>query len=199
MLGKHREAAIVLCSRDGHKPVDDFLLEHQHHVGDVARRVEPANEQGGRHIVRQIGDDPAWCCAEVKGLDLQGIGFDKIESPPRRGLQLEQGPERPGIDLDRHDAGSAFQQEGARETSGPRADLDNGSLAERCRGAGNAPREVQVEQEVLAEALPGIETVCCDRFPQGRQGLDGVHAQAPRRRAMSSAMSMAARRLAGSA
>ena len=55
------------------------------------------------------------------------------------------------------------------------------------------------EQEMLAEALLRIEAMRRNGLAQRRQCGDAVHGQCRRRRAMSSAMSMAARRLVGSA
>ncbi len=50
---------------------------------------------------------------------------------------------------------------------------------ERRRGARDAARQVEVEQEVLAEALLRIEAVRRDGLAQRRQGRDAVHAQCP--------------------
>ena len=65
--------------------------------------------------------------------------------------------------------------------------------------ARDAPRQIEIEQEVLAEPFAGVEPVCGDCLAQRRQGRDRIHFQMLRRRAISSAISMAAIRLAGSA
>src|SRR5262249_13160814 len=97
----------------------------------------------------------------------------------------------------------ALQQQGAREAARARPDLDDGALVERLGSARDAPRQVEVEQEVLAEPLAGIEAVTGDGLAQRRQRRHArshlIHAQVLRRRAMSSAMAIAAIRLAGSA
>ena len=83
------------------------------------------------------------------------------------------------------------------------APLDDGTGVERCRGPRDAARQVQVEQEMLPEALAGIEAVGSDGLAQRRQCGDRrdhrLGGQLPRRRAMSSAMASAATRLDGSA
>ena len=199
MLGQHREAAIVLRPRHGDQTIDDLLLEHQHHIGDVVGGMKPPHQQGRRHIVGQIGHDPARARPEVPRCNSKGIGFDQFEPPSGGRLQLAEGAESPGIHLDGNDTGRPFEQQGAREPARTRTDLDHRPFAQGRRGACYATRKVEVEQEVLAEALLRVEAMRRDGLAQGRQGLDAVHAQGRRRRAMSSAMSMAASRLDGSA
>ncbi len=74
--------------------------------------------------------------------------------------------------------------------------VPSSSSAARAR---DAARQVEVEKEVLAEALACIQPVPGNGLAQRRQGRHAVHPQLPRRRAMSSAMARAAIRLVGSA
>ena len=75
---------------------------------------------------------------------------------------------------------------------GTGADLDDGDAFERARRAGDLGRQVEVEQEILAERLAGVEAMARDDFPQRRQSVGGE-----RHRVSRSASLMAAIRLAG--
>ena len=68
-----------------------------------------------------------------------------------------------------------FQEQGAREAAGTGPDLDHGAAGERRRGARDAPGQVEVEQEMLAEALARIEAVGGDGLAQRRQPGEFVH------------------------
>ena len=61
-------------------------------------------------------------------------------------------------------------QQGARQAAGAGADLDDGAAVERPGVADDLPRDVQVQKEVLAEALLGRQAVGVERFTQGGQG-----------------------------
>jgi hypothetical protein len=164
----------------------------------VSAACSQRTSRGVRDVVGQVGDDAARRRAKRGRIDGQRIGLDDLQPALCRGLELGQSVERPRIDLDRHDAGRPFEQQGAGEATRPGADLDGRALIERRGRAGDAAGQVEVEQEMLAEAFAGVEAMAGNRLAQRRQGRY-VHRQVPRRRAMSSAIAKAAIRLAGSA
>ena len=57
------------------------------------------------------------------------------------------------VALDRDDVARAFEQQRAGEAAGAGPDLDHVGMVERRRGARDAARQVEVEQEILAERL----------------------------------------------
>ena len=159
----------------GPQPVDDLLLEHQHHVGDLVRLLQPTHQQGRRDIVRQVGDDPTGRGAELRQDSPQSVGLDDLQSPGRRPDQLLEGGDGPGVDFDGDHVAGALKEQGAGEPPRAGTDLDHGSFGERRRGTGNAPRQVEVEEEMLAEALARIKTVGGDGLAQRRQPGERVH------------------------
>ena len=75
------------------------------------------------------------------------------------------------IALDRDDALGAFDQQRAREPAGAGPHLYNRAPLERPCGACDPPRQVQVEDEVLAEALLGPQAQRADDIAQRRQSV----------------------------
>jgi len=62
--------------------VHHLFLEHQHHVGDLIGRMQPAHQQRGGDVVRQVGHDTARRRAERGGLDRERVTFDHLEAAP---------------------------------------------------------------------------------------------------------------------
>ena len=88
---------------------------------------------------------------------------------------VRQLPPAPGraalVALDRDDALSPFKQERAREPARARADLYNRAALKRPRRPRDAARQVEVEEEVLAQALLGREPQRADDVAQRRQAV----------------------------
>ena len=100
--------------------------------------------------------------------------------------------------LDGDDAGRAFEKQRPGEAAGPRANFDDGRSFERSGGAGDAAGEIEIEQEILAEALArakprGADDVAERRQPVRRAQGAGVRAW----RCMASASRKASIRLRG--
>ena len=68
------------------------------------------------------------------------------------------------VRLDGENFGRTLHQEAARQPAGTRADLDDQRVAERSRGAGDPARQVEIEDEVLAEALLGAKIEALDHL-----------------------------------
>ena len=163
------EAAIGLGAGLGDDALGDLLLEHQRHAREPGRpglRLEPADQEPGGDFVGKVGDD-----ANV--LAVTAVPTSAGQSPVERvaGMHFEtarivrgdlgQGRQAARVALDGDDAGGAFQDKGAGETAGARPDLDDGCAGEIAGAAGDAARQVEIEDEVLAEALPGVEADAC--------------------------------------
>ncbi len=70
----------------------------------------------------------------------------------------------------------ALDEQRAGEPAWAGAHLDDGHALERTRCAGDAPRQIEVEQEILAEALLRRETCRADHLTQRRQTVGRAHA-----------------------
>ncbi len=125
----------------------------------------------------------------------QGVGLDDPQAT-RRGLgeSLEQACE-PGVGLDGDDPGVRFQQ-GAGEAPGAWSDFEDALARFELGQPDDFAADVEVEQEVLAEAFVRLDA---GRREGGAGGGQGVQVHAARRRAMSAASRIAAIRLSGRA
>jgi hypothetical protein len=174
MLRQDGQAPIVLGAAGGCDPIDDLFLEHQGHRCDVIRLMQPANEQGGRDIVGEIGNNAPRRRAEARHIDLQCIGLMHSQAAGGRLLQIVQRGDRPPVDFDCDESRRAFEQKGARETTRTGSDLDHRALVEWARRAGDPSRQVEVEEEVLAQPLAGVQSMSGDGLTQRRQPRNGV-------------------------
>src|SRR6266567_6727392 len=84
---------------------------------------------------------------------------------------LERG-DAARIAFDRDHVLGAERQQGSGQSARPRPDLDHGDVFERGGGAGDAGREIEIEQKVLPERLARAEAVAADEIPQRRQRID---------------------------
>src|SRR5205814_2650232 len=75
------------------------------------------------------------------------------------------------VALDRHHALRTLEEQRAREAAGSRTDLDHGPARERARDSGDAPRQVEVEDEILAQALARAELEAAQDLAQRRQAV----------------------------
>ena len=102
-------------------------------------------------------------------VEFECIALDQLE-PPRicRG-QLGQRGEATPVALDRDDMGGPLFEQSPRQPARPWPDLDNGAAVERPGGACDAPRHIEVEDEILPEAPLRRDAVPGDQFAQWRQ------------------------------
>ncbi|MNN62006.1 hypothetical protein D3C81_1772740 [compost metagenome] len=97
---------------------------------------------------------------------VQGVALDDGQAAGAVIQFAEQGDEA-GVLLDQnHLAGVAFQ-DGAGQAAGAGADLDHSAAVERTGVADDLARHIEVQQEVLAEALLGQQAVGVERFAKG--------------------------------
>lgn len=99
------------------------------------------------------------------------------------------------ITFDCHYEGVLIEQ-GSRQASWSRPDFDGGATRDIAGGAGDTGGQIEIEQEMLAEAFVGDDPVARELITKWRQRAHGV----VRRRAASRAASaIASTMLAGSA
>ena len=115
--------------------------------------------RGVRDAIGQVGDD---ACrrrqAEGAIVDLTRIGGDNVEPAQDRAVgHIPQGGEAALVLLDGDDAGRAFDKQRSGQAARPGPDFDDGRSFERSCGAGDAAGEIEIEQEVLTEALAALK------------------------------------------
>src|SRR6185437_12869156 len=151
----------VLAAGLGNDAVGDLALEHEHEPVEPRRpglRLEPTDEEGGGDAIRQVGNDagsPARCKRAV--VYFPCVGGDDVEPVWIERGDGGEGSEAALILLDGDDARCSLKKKGTGEPARPRPDLDDGRAFERPCGAGDTSGQIEVEQEVLAEALLGGE------------------------------------------
>ena len=132
---------------------------------------------GGGDVVGQVGDDLGAFAAEqrtrierrrVAGYDLEAAGVSLRNIFQRRQRTL--------VALDRDDAFGAQREQRARQSAGTGADLDDGGVFQRPRGARDARGEVEVEQKILSERFARRQRVLLDDVAQRRKVVDRAHA-----------------------
>ena len=99
------------------------------------------------------------------------VAFDDLEAARIARRDFTQRGQAAMVALDGDDALGALEEQRAREPARPGANLDHGASFERSRGARDAPREVEIENEILAEALLGGEAV----LGGSRRAAAGAH------------------------
>ena len=184
-LGDHRQPPVGLDAGRGDDALGHLLLEHQHHApvpGRPGLALEPADEQQRGDVVGQVGDDHRLgrrCRRQARASrprarrrNAPRAGPDSARRwPPAPAGSARRAPRRRRA---RHPPGRA--RASARRA---RPDLDHGAARERAGGAGDAPRQVEIEDEVLAQALLGGQPERADR---PRPAAAGRRGSRPRRR-----------------
>ena len=180
---------------------DDTLghlaLEHQHHHV-VPRRPrldrEPADQQRGRDVVGQVGDDFRLGAAEQRPrIESLRVGVDDIQPSRITSRNRLKRGQRACVVFDGDDTPRAQRQQRPRQPAGARPDLDNGRILKRTCGARDPRGQVEVQQEVLAQRFAGRERVLANDLAQRWKVVDRAHDA----QAMRAASRNAAIRLAG--
>ena len=102
-------------------------------------------------------------------IERQRVALDQLEPAGIARRQLAERGETARVALDRDDAPRAFRQQRAGQPARSRTDLDHGRVVEPPGGARDAPGQVQVEDEILPEALARRDAVARDDLAQRRQ------------------------------
>ena len=154
--------------------------------------------RGVDDAIGQIGDDAGRRGQRERAIvDLPGIGGNDVEPSRIERRDIGQRRQAALVLLDGDHAGGAFEQQRPGEAAGAGAYLDDGDLFERPRRAGDAPGQVEIEQEVLAEAFLGGEPEVADHLAERRQAVGRGHARASVFSCMAAARRSASIRLRG--
>src|SRR5262249_30767189 len=150
----------------------------------------------GRDIVGQVGDDlGARAIKHWTWIEGLRVGADDVEPAGiALGDRLKRR-KRALVALHRDHAPRAEREQGARQSARARSNLDHGRILQRASGARNPRREVEIEQEILAERFACRKGVLANDLAQWRQVVDRAHAGFEA--AMRAASFSAAIRLAG--
>ena len=153
-LQHHREPAVVLVARPRSDPVDHLLLQHEVLVVDGVARLEKVEQDRRRDVVGQVADDaqlsPRRDGGQGREIDVEDVGLDDVE--PGRAAQPRG---QVAIELDDRERAAALEQRTGQRTPA-RADLDEGLTASRIDRIDDPVEHRSVDQEVLAEPLPGV-------------------------------------------
>src|SRR5262245_17799276 len=179
--GEDGKASVALGAGGGHDAFGDFALEHQREPV-VPRRPwlerQPADQQCGGNIVRQIRNDPRRRRTEERArIEVEGVAGNDLEPPGVACGDLLQRGNRALVALDCDHASRAGHEQGTREPTGAGADFDHLHAFERTRGARDARGEVQIKKEMLSERLFGAKTMPPDHLAERRKVIDGAHAR----------------------
>ena len=193
----HRQPAIGGPARRREDARRDLFLDHQRHRGDALDRAQPGDQQRRGYVVGQVGDDrdPR---AEASGRDRARVALDHPEPAGMGGGELGERRRAAPVALDRDDARGRRFEERAGEAAGAGADFHHRRAGERLRAADDPAGQVEVEQEMLAESLPGAEPVPGDHLAERREAVSQPRPPAaPRRRARRPSAQPCARRRSG--
>lgn len=104
-------------------------------------------------------------------VDLQRVAFDDGQAARIMSCNFSKGWQAALVTLD-CDHMRSLRQKRARQAAGAGADLDDDRIVEWPGGAGDAAREIEIEKEILAERLLGVEAVARDDLAQRGQIVD---------------------------
>jgi hypothetical protein len=173
----------MVRTRLSHDPLANFLLEHQRHrrperVVDI--RSEPVDQQLRADIVGQVGNDLGRStigqCCQIR---FERISLHHLEPAGIMRSYLGQDWQAAGIALHRDDARGALGQQGPREPTRARTDLEHGEALERARRPGDLGGQVEVEQEILSERLFRRQPVRGNDIAQRWKAVGGGGHQTP--------------------
>ena len=171
-MREHRKAAVSFGAGFRHDAFRHLALKHQHQAivaGRPRLNFQPADQKDGRDIVGQVGDDANIGIPQMLGgIEFQRVAFNDRKTSRMVSRNLLQGRDGAPIALDRDHPRRPFRQQRARQTAGTGSDFNDGD-ASAARGACDAPGQIEIEKEILAERLLRGETVLADDLTQRRQ------------------------------
>ena len=109
-------------------------------------------------------------------IEVLRVGADDLQPSRIAPGNLLQRRQRALVALDGDDAPRAQRQQRARQPAGTGADLDDGGIFERARGARDPRGEVEVEQEILAERFARRQSMLANDLAKRRKVVDRAHA-----------------------
>src|SRR5439155_9551597 len=107
---------------------------------------------------------------ECRRVELERVGGDNFEALGISRRKLAQRCKAAPVAFNRDDPAGAAAQQGPRQTARTSADLEDRRMVEPTRRPGNPTGQVEVEQEILPEALVSDDAAARDDFAQWRVG-----------------------------
>ncbi len=160
-------------------PFADLALEHQRQALDPLELAEPLDQQRGRDVVGQVGDDADPAGAELGEGELAGVRLDQLEAPARGLGKLLERLDAARVALDRDHPRRAGREQGPGQAAGAGSDLDHGAPAQIAGRRRDPAEQLGIEQEMLAEPLVGAQPEALDDGPERCLGIHGAPARAP--------------------
>ena len=163
-----QQAALALRRRHA---LRDLALHRRDDDVRLVRGLQEAANDGGRGVVGEVGDHLVRLAGGDEGVErrFEGVGVDDLHVGPVGEVRL-QGRAEGGVELQRDDAArSAGEDLGQRAEAG--ADLDDGVVGGDVGGVGDALEDAGRDEEVLAEALAGLQAKPAEQPAGG--GLHG--------------------------
>jgi hypothetical protein len=151
-LQHHRQASVGLAAGGGGHALDDFLLQHEVHVGDRGGVLEAMKKDRRGNVVGQVADEADRFAMRERGkIHLEHVGVDDKELADAARL-VAQRFDQVAVEFDRGQfPGAAQQGQGERAFAG--SDLDDALSRLRRDRIDDAAQDAGVVQEMLAEAL----------------------------------------------
>jgi hypothetical protein len=128
-------------------------LQHQCQAFVLPYPLEPAEEERGGDVIREVRNDLSGFPGKHRRVEFERITCDKIEAPRISRSKLAERSETPPVSLYRDNVARPECKQRPCQTAGAGTDLDDGGLVEPSRCSCDPTRQVEVEQEILAEAL----------------------------------------------
>jgi hypothetical protein len=168
-LEQYRKPSIGFAARCGNEALGDFALKHQGQALIFADLIDPADEERGGDVVGKVGDDLAGRPRERHQVEVEGVGSDDFEALGIGSGKLGKCRETAPVALDRDDPAGAAGEQCPCQTAGTGADLDYRRVVEPTCRPRNPTRQIEIEQEILTEALVSDNPVTRDDLAQRRQ------------------------------
>ena len=148
--------------RGGADALGDLKLEHQSEPFPDGRLTQPADQQGGADIVRQIGDHLARGGHQGGQIAAERVAGDQSEAACRGGDQILQGGDRAVVEFNRQHGFGRTRQQRPGQPARSRPDLHHVAAGQIAGSAHDTVKQVGIEQKMLAKAAFGRQPVLRD-------------------------------------
>ena len=106
-------------------------------------------------------------------MDFERVARQYFQPPRPACGDLRERGQASLVALDRDHLSRALREQRARQASRPGSDFDDDDAGQRSRGARDPTRQIEVEQEILSQRLPGVQAVRGDDLAQRREAVVG--------------------------
>ena len=176
-LRQHRQPSVMFAAGSGGDALRHFLLEHQGEAGPERRPSldrQPFDQKRGAHIVRQVGGDADARVAESRPHPIPAHRRNALPAfPARRGRSLP-APAGSVRRVPPQSPCPRLRSASARVRPPGPGPLRRTPAFGGARRAGDLARQVEIEQEILAQGFLGRQAVGGYDISKRRQGLIGA-------------------------